>query len=445
MRGRLSSWGLAGLLSLGLALAAIEVSVRVLELFPAAREATRATSERAADADPAGPASRNHVHPYLGWSRRPGLESPLVYWAGRIPLAPDPAEIPRLPRTNALGYYSDVEDYTAVPTERFVVGVFGGSVADQLVLLGGDAFVRELERRVPGLAGRITLLNFGSGGYKQPQAAVSLLKAILLGVPFDLVVNLDGFNEAVFGQADSAAGQHPLLPSRKHWGLTVELASTAPSAETLEISARVLHERERAAWLLRAVGPGAPLGRSEAIRALLGGLALRRLEKARSLEDRLQSQMLSAEKDRDVLAAVPDACLGRRDGCLERVGEIWARSSLAMRDLARSVGAGYLHVLQPNQYVEGSKPLSQEERRYAVGGRQERQRVRAGYPVLQRAGDGLRASGVAFFDLTDVFGQEPETIYRDACCHFNLRGNEILAARIGALAADMLRDGTDSS
>jgi lysophospholipase L1-like esterase len=36
-------------------------------------------------------------------------------------------------------------------------------------------------------------------------------------------------------------------------------------------------------------------------------------------------------------------------------------------------------------------------------------------------------SGVNFFDATMVFSQVEETVYCDDCCHFNPRGNQIVA------------------
>ena len=42
---------------------------------------------------------------------------------------------------------------------------------------------------------------------------------------------------------------------------------------------------------------------------------------------------------------------------VDRIADVWARSSLAMAGVARQIGAGYLHILEPNQYL-GRKPIS---------------------------------------------------------------------------------------
>ena len=46
--------------------------------------------------------------------------------------------------------------------------------------------------------------------------------------------------------------------------------------------------------------------------------------------------------------------------------EVWKRSSLQMKVLCDANGTKYYHFLQPNQYVIGSKPMSEAEKRQVV-------------------------------------------------------------------------------
>ena len=111
----------------------------------------------------------------------------------------------------------------------------------------------------------------------------------------------------------------------------------------------------------------------------------------------------------------------------------WKRTSLLMDGLCRSRGIEYLHFLQPNQYVPGSKPLSSEEKRIAwKDDHPYKTVVEKAYPLLTAAGEELRREGVRFFDLTGIFEGVTEALYSDTCCHFNLRGNKIMAQAIGA-------------
>lgn len=432
---------LLAVLAVGVAL--LEVAVRVLGL-PAVAASPWSADAREQEARN-GPALQNLVHPFVGWSRRPGALAPWLFWTGAIPIAPD-GDIGtwanQNSRANAFGYFSSIEDYAALEPDRFVVGVFGGSVADQLAGLAGDALAARLERRVGERIAPVAVINLAAGGYKQPQQAISLLEMILLGVPFDLVVNLDGFNEVVLGVGDALLGHHPMLPSRRHWSLTVELAEALPSEERLELAGRVVGSRRRARAIARAVEGSALLRHSALARVVASRAAGWWWARAERLEEGLQR--LAAAPGANPLATLPAACLERRDGCVDLVADVWERSSLLMQRLAQESRAHYLHVLQPNFHAAEGKPLSPEERASMRRATPEQMLVPRGYPELRRRGERLRASGVAFHDLTDVFQAERTTLYVDACCHFNLRGNRILAERIADLAADLVAASTEA-
>jgi hypothetical protein len=107
---------------------------------------------------------------------------------------------------------------------------------------------------------------------------------------------------------------------------------------------------------------------------------------------------------------------------------IWRRASEEIETLARARGFAYLHVLQPNQYVPGTKPLTDEERRVAVGDSTYPYRlpIERHYAALQFNGLAVRNT----LDLRDLFRANRETLYRDLCCHLNNRGVDLLARAI---------------
>jgi lysophospholipase L1-like esterase len=59
-----------------------------------------------------------------------------------------------------------------------------------------------------------------------------------------------------------------------------------------------------------------------------------------------------------------------------------------------------------------------------------------GYPFLKRESKAIKDAGVAFWDLSMVFEQTEETLYRDDCCHFTRKGYEIIAGMIAARIED---------
>jgi hypothetical protein len=123
------------------------------------------------------------------------------------------------------------------------------------------------------------------------------------------------------------------------------------------------------------------------------------------------------------------------------LAELWGNGSRQLNFLCRANRIAYLHVLQPNQYVPDSKPLSpqelsaayRDEECYALG-------VKHGYPELLREAATLRAEGVDFHDLTRLFAAFADPIYVDTCCHYNQKGNDLLAEAVAeALLANLER------
>jgi hypothetical protein len=118
------------------------------------------------------------------------------------------------------------------------------------------------------------------------------------------------------------------------------------------------------------------------------------------------------------------------------LADVWQRSSLEMARLCRESGIRYFHVLQPNQYLPGSKTLSEEEREIAWDRDvADTKRVETGYPLLIERGRELRELGVPFIDLSMLFENETGTIYNDACCHVNQRGADLMAESVAAAIA----------
>lgn len=91
-----------------------------------------------------------------------------------------------------------------------------------------------------------------------------------------------------------------------------------------------------------------------------------------------------------------------------------------------------LHALQPNQYVDGSKPFTPEEEERFRGNAAIHRFVAAGWPKLRTTWASASADGLDAVDLTDVFSGTPETVYGDDCCHLNDVGNRLLAERLVA-------------
>lgn len=422
----------------GLGLAQAEIALRAFGLFAEARERFAASLRPGAAAfAPESSPALAVLHPYQGWSLRPDGPLELAYYEylrKALPRAPEIADHQR----NVFGFRSSIRDYRELPESDFAVGIFGGSVASNLACIAGRDLAQRLAQLRPELAGRVRVLNFGEGGFKQPQPLAVLAQMQVLGVSLDAVIEFDGFNELVFGGTNAKSGIHPLFPSLFHTQSLLELTRREISNELIATLAEIAAVRRSAAargerWR------DSPLARSAVVQAALGALTLRDDQRATELEAALQATPVSGGEA--LQAALHDPCLDSREegACVDAIAALWQRASLAMQQLALGAGAIYLHALQPTQYLAGSKTLTPREIEVAYRPEAEWPRLaRAGYPVLQRAGAELRTRGVAFADLSAIFRGEQETLYVDDCCHLNRRGNRILAERLAELLAEAL-------
>lgn len=321
---------------------------------------------------------------------------------------------------SAYGFVDEGSPVRERGDDRYVVGIVGGSVAMQLVLYAEDVLRREL-RRSPALRGkRLEFVCMALGGYKQPQQVFATELALLRGGGFDLLINIDGFNEVAMVPANHAAGVPGWFPRR--WAA---LMDRVPSSDQLLRIGRLAVLREERAAAARAA---AGLGWSPTLQCLW--LVGDRREAAEEAE--LQREIERNAKARGFAATGPGHEGRDEDASRVEMVEIWRRASRRLHDLCAAHHARYFHFLQPNQYVPGAKPIGADEARVAIftGEGSMQPSVIHGYPLLRAAGRRLQDDGVAFTDLTEMFVDRPEPLYVDTCCHLGRRGNELLAERV---------------
>ena len=300
--------------------------------------------------------------------------------------------------------------------DTVVIALLGGSVANQVY----PFFQEALNRRFAANPGsrQPLVLDLTIAAAKQPQQALLIANSLLLGGEFDLIVNLDGFNEVDASAKDNfELGVFPFFP--RLWADRV--GQTA--AEGLLTGNIAVLRREQAR--LAAVRETSPLRWS----ALFGLTHRYRRESAAAQISQLNRQLTTAEVDYNLEKHGPRIRRRNPAAGMAAAARFWHRGALMLRELAALAGADYYHFLQPNQYVPNSKPLSHQELEFAyLSGGPEQAAVEQGYPLLQALSQDLPGRGVNYFDLTGIFAGHPETLYRDTCCHMNDAGNELLAA-----------------
>ena len=322
------------------------------------------------------------------------------------------------------GYISNLPDYalSAMPPRQrredtVLIGLLGGSVAQEVY----PFLQRALNRWFAATNGprRPVLLDLAGPGLKQPQQTIMVANTLLLGGEFDLIVNLDGFNEVAFfrGHRNPRSGVFPFFP--RWWRQQV-----GPPAERLLGAGRIRVLRREQARLTQSAATS-PMRWSA-----LFGLANRyRRERIAAEIIQLNHELAAVPSQYTLEKHGPRTGLGKEERLLPAAARVWYRGSLTLARLSELSGAEYYHFLQPNQYVPDSKPLTPEERESAYNPDGPYGYFTArGYPRLREFGRDLPRQGVNYFDLTGIFVDRRETLYRDKCCHFNERGYELLAA-----------------
>ncbi len=314
---------------------------------------------------------------------------------------------------------------------RPVIAVTGGSVAFSFARALASDLREEFLAELPGFE-RAVILNLALPGYKQPQQVITLSYLLALGVHFDVVINLDGFNEVTLGLAENLRkGVNPFYP--RSWFFRVQDYDPSTRLALGELAYRLDLRRRRAELFARAPWRYSPTA------GLLWTVLDRRAQRAVS---KLELEMQSSSEQTAAAYTVtgPPWRLEDLDATYRELVSFWQRTSEQMHHLAAARGIRYYHFLQPNQYLAGSKPMSPEERRVAIQteGYHYGEHAAAAYPMLVEHGRQLAELGVPFHDLTMLFAAVEEPVYIDRCCHFNALGEKLIA---GAVAAVIRPDG----
>lgn len=315
--------------------------------------------------------------------------------------------------------------------DRVLLGISGGSVAAGFSMdPNGAARLIELLKKDPRYTDKkFEILRLVGGGYYQPQQLLALTYLLSMGGQFDILVNIDGFNEVASAPPGFIERSgHPRFP--RNWHRT-----RLPSEEMLRNLGRLTLLQE-SVEAKRRLFSSPPLSWSPTARLVWAIIERRDLGKIVKLYRLVQRAPSSVNPDFD---NPPYDYTARGRAVINDLANWWALSSRQMNELCNANGIQYFHFLQPNQYLPGSKVLSTEEQATSFSPNSPfREGVVMGYPLLKALGGTLVKQGVRFTDLSMIFKDRSESIYYDDCCHFKSTGNGIMAEAIAKaiLASD---------
>jgi hypothetical protein len=291
----------------------------------------------------------------------------------------------------------------------YVIAILGGSVAEIFgnFLSENPEYLALLRQSVPEIGSKnIRVVNLALGGYKQPQ---QFFIASFYLDRIDLLINLDGYNEMM------SQDYWPLFPT-EFPKLSLKFYGGGAIAKLWSAVGNLLK------WTYRAIN--------------FTPVQVRGLRHSNTYflfwegSHRILYRMIVFVNDR-FLAATVGAGSGWH---LDKNLAIWKKYTVMESRLAGSYHKPAVFFLQPNQYLRDSKPLSLEERTNAFDPSMADAKNNA-LRLAQEAVTDISSEGVKIYDLTGVFAGTRETLYTDPCCHFNRRGNEIVAkTMIGIIA-----------
>lgn len=355
--------------------------------------------------------SANAVHPYTGYVYDPH------YWLGTKVHSGLPI--------SDWGYVDDKSPVQSADPGKVIIGVFGGSVALSAFQSSIDEF-REALHRSPKYADKeLVVVRLALGGYKQPQHLATMSYLLAIGAHFDIVILVDGYNEAVLPVTRNlTALMSPYFPV--NWYASVMRQVTTEEAV---VSGKLAYLRQIQEIVSTKVSNSflsysATLVLVSKVGQAILEAKIRGLAQAKGI---LEQERNNSE----LFLGFPREQREADDSIYQKLADNWYNSSHQMYSIAQGEGARYFHFLQPNQYVPGSKPISSDEQLVAYTDADERGELIARiYPMLRERGQLLRDGGVNFSDLTEIFSKVEAPLYIDNCCHINKFGNDMLVREI---------------
>jgi hypothetical protein len=306
---------------------------------------------------------------------------------------------------------------------KIIMAITGGSVAQQIYDFSRDTLIQELKRHEYYRDKEFVEIRLAMGGFKQPQQLMTLNYLLSLGGEFDILINLDGFNESALPLAENIP-EHvfPFFPRAWLWRVEPMMDAKMTALITAGTRTRILRAK-------LAKGFGLPLLRkSYTLNFLWQQIDVLLEQKVSKWNAEALDLNVTAK---NYVASGPAQAHENNQALFQEIADVWKRSSLQMAHLAKANGIEYFHFLQPNQYFEGSKPLSPEEKQMAFRENHPYKKpVEDVYPYLVKAGQELEQADVAFKDLSMIFAENKEPLYVDACCHLNEKGYDYIAQDI---------------
>lgn len=352
------------------------------------------------------------IHPYFGWVERVQRSATNNHGFRNVSAKDDCCDFPFTAKEN-----------------QVIVAIFGGSVAGALgILARGDDYFRKKLKSLPQFADKeIVFLTFASGGYRQPQQVMILTYYLLIGQKFDMVINVDGFNEVVTAFNNNNDNIDISLPATDIWfntGRHIERVNmrsgdgrgVALAQHALE-DVKLSRSSEQCMFAMCFI--------TRKILQHYHRLQMANTDSGEKEKWRAYTHFYLPLKHKQ---PENDLTFKKIPAMMKKQAQLWENSARRMAEMAQDSNAQYIHLLQPtmlyvvDKKIKAKNPENPYDRYIPV--------LKDGYPRLINKIPAMRADGINITDGTGIFDDYQGDIYSDDCCHYNMAGMQIMVDRI---------------
>ncbi len=367
------------------------------------------------------------LHPFFGYVMKQGAFSNKKYNL----------------KVNKSGFYTPLQyPFYKSSKNQFIIGIFGGSVANNLAVDEYESTMLSRKLKTyPEFANKeIVVLNFANGGYKQPQQLLVLNYFLAVGQEFDMVVNIDGFNEVALSNVNNKSKLDLGMPSVQHVQALTDLANDNLSPEAMAAIVKINETKKQLRTTIAQL-KNCRLAFCNAIISIQVRLLLKDYQQEILKYDKQVKESKTDPKNSGtVYIPKSDTVLDDTDAFSKMVS-MWYDSSVMMNQILSSRKIPYFHFIQPNQYYQTKRIFTQKEKEFAISKDSPyMEGVTKGYPLLLSKVDDLQKARINIFNGVNILDNTKETVYKDSCCHYNLVGQEVFANYISSSIIKVVRE-----
>ncbi|MGD1807860.1 hypothetical protein ACP6PL_20825 [Dapis sp. BLCC M126] len=355
------------------------------------------------------------LHPYFGYVQKPGPDFREGF------------------KYNAAGFISPYDyPYRKKNNNQYIIGIFGGSVASNYSIYEIQNQILEKKlKQLPEFEDKeFIILSLATGGYKQPQQLILLNYFLSIGQKFDMIVNIDGFNEVTIAKANNENAVDIMMPSTNHVIPLTNIANNSLSTKSIQAMLKINDSKNKLKDALETLDK-CQVAYCYALTSIyVQNLATtyRKNVKIFDKERKKAAQQAAGETEASIVYFYAQNPELEEPELYETMAEHWQKTSIMMQQIAANNNILYFHILQPNQYYPTNRIYSEAENKIAFDSDSPfREATESGYPVLLSKIDNLKQNSVNFFNGVKILDDAKEIVYIDSCCHYTEVGENILS------------------